>query len=102
MFGKLFNGNYGLAKTFWIGCFLANILWKFIFMISFAMQLPRFLILVLVLCFVLYFFAAYIGLWSASNKYKGSKFWVYLSRLVVILGLFILFASSISFLTMRA
>ena len=100
MFGKLFNGDYGLAKTFWIGCFLANILWKFIFMISFAMQLPRFLILVLVLCFVLYFFAAYIGLWSASNKYQGSKFWVYLSRFIVILGLFALFASSISFLMM--
>lgn len=98
MFNKLFNGDYGLAKTFWLGCFLPNILWKFIFTIAFAMKLPRALILIIVVCFVLYFFAAYIGLWSASNKYQGSRFWVYISKFLVFLGLIALFASAFNFL----
>lgn len=97
MFTKLFNGDYGLAKTFWLGCFLPNILWKIIFMIAIGMKLPRVLILIIVVCFVLYFFAAYIGLWSASNKYKGSRFWAYLSKFLVLLGLIALFASALNF-----
>ena len=98
MIDKLVNGDYGLAKTFWLWCFLGNFFWKLLFGFAYGAGLPKVLILLLGVCFILYFFAAYKGLWSASTKYQGNQIWKYLARLVVVLGSLSIVISAFSLL----
>lgn len=93
MLFKLLNGDYGLAKTFWIGCVLGNICWNAIFAGAYSLPLGKGLILLLGVGYALYFSAALIGLWTASGSYRGSKFWVVTSRLMIIVGMYELFTA---------
>ena len=86
MLNKLVDGDYGLAKTFWLGVFLGNFIWKLIFGFAYGVRFPSALIALLGVCAVIYFGAVYLGVWNASTKYQGNKLWKYLSRIIVVAG----------------
>ncbi len=76
-FSKLSNGDFGLAKTFWLynilASVVANILMKLVVSIEF-------LIFVLV-AIIAYSIPALIGLWKSASKYNGSKIWSVLAKI---------------------
>jgi hypothetical protein len=81
MFRKLYDGDYGLAKTFWSGFFILYFL------------LPALLIpsgsIILATVFLIYLVIQLKGVWAAANKYTGRKLWVFFAKcwvVVMILG----------------
>ena len=81
---KLINGEFSLAKTFWLygfivigalGCIGGGLLVYQMFYGLFAV----------ILVGLIYFVIQSIGLWRASSKYCGLKIWSVLSKFWVIL-----------------
>jgi|AP45_3_1055517.scaffolds.fasta_scaffold51892_1 hypothetical protein len=95
-FGKLSNGDFGLAKTYWrygVGVqFVVRI--AAIFIIFILSSLPagtlEFLLVIVSLAFTAYAIPLGMGIWRAANKYEGSKIWATLAKANVILGVFVL------------
>jgi hypothetical protein len=81
-FGKLINGDFGLAKTFWLYGVLLEII-----VISLATPKPYVSIFIaLMLVNDAYLIVLVIGIWRAANKYQGLKIWGWLAKIVVVLG----------------
>ena len=94
-FGKLSNGDFGLAKTYWrygIGVqFVVRIATVFIIFIpSLPAGTLEFLLVIVSLAFTAYAIPLGMGIWRAANKYEGSKIWATLAKANVILGVFVL------------
>lgn len=86
-FGKLSNGDFGLAKTYWqygvlVG-FVVNISTKAITSIG--------LLAMVMLVHFAYFIPLAMGTWRAANKYEGSKIWAVLAKIATILGMIMTF-----------
>ncbi len=68
-FSKLSNGDFGLAKTYWLYNVLVgtvfNILMKLIISIEFF--------IIALVAYIAYSIPVLIGLWQSANKYKGKK-----------------------------
>jgi hypothetical protein len=78
---KLIQGDYGLAKTYWLFGVLGNI----------VMSLPlpfiaEELILVLYLPLLSYSVVVLIAVWRAANRYQGPKYWSILAKIATVLG----------------
>ena len=83
-FGKLINGDLGLAKTFWLyGVVLELVVMTFL-------RPKPYLSLFIALMFIndAYLVVLMMGIWRAANKYKGLSIWAWLSKIAV--GLFAL------------
>ena len=83
-FGKLVNGDYGLAKTYW----LFGVLVAAIFIIVMNVPMSWRWYLFIAIGYTIYLFPLYVGIWSAANKYQGHKVWAVLAKIVVIIGVF--------------
>ena len=90
-FGKLSNGDFGLAKTYWLYWVLVGFVWNFAFQL---IESPV-LIIVVALAAMAYQVVVIIGTWRAAEKYEGSKFWAVLAKIVVVLCV-IFFAGRLS------
>ena len=81
-FQKLANGDFGLAKTYWIYGVLvgvvANILSNIITSIN---GLIIFMVL-----YTAYEIPVLMGIWRASDKYQGPSAWAVLAKIAVVLG----------------
>ena len=88
-FGKLSNGDFGLAKTYWIYGILvgigANIISNFINSVGF-------LVLFIVAC-TAYEIPVILGVWRSSSKYNGLKLWAILAKISVVLWVITLIAA---------
>jgi hypothetical protein len=80
-FENLSNGNYGLARTYWVyGVLLGLALCIPLYFIRTVVLIPYFLF------WTFYQMVVLTGIWKSSNKYKGSKIWVIMARFAAILG----------------
>lgn len=84
-FSRLWNGDIGLAKTYWIFGQAAGFIWGLALS---ALQLsPGSAVAKIFLSLMAaYFIFVFIGIWRASNKYQGNKSWARLAKLSVVLG----------------
>ena len=86
-FEKFINGDFGLAKTFWIFLVLANILFKvFIFLIEKSIDSYSFT--VLAIFWFIYQLLALIATTKAIEKYQGKKIWKIFAKIAVVLAWF--------------
>ena len=76
----LWNGRFGLAKTYWLWGTLSGIPWG----IALSLVTPgsNFAILV-VLAFFAYYVIVHVGIWRAASEYEGAKVWVILAKIAV-------------------
>ncbi|WP_295882319.1 serine/threonine-protein kinase [uncultured Thiohalocapsa sp.] len=79
-FPRLWRGDFGLAKTFWLYLVLVSVL------VGFALNLVESLpvLLLVLLLFTAYRVVALVGTWRAADRFTGSKVWGVLSKLVVV------------------
>ena len=98
---RFWNGDISLVISYWvIGCLL-NIIVSFI--IGFVLTLIFALIgisdisLNLFLHLILSAWVIFltVGIWRSANKYQGKKIWVYLTKIVLIIGLDLIISSSL-------
>jgi hypothetical protein len=85
-FGKLANGDFGLAKTYWLYGMLVSIV---VTVISNLITSVGGLA-ILTLAHTAYSIPLIMGIWRASNTYQGSKVWVILAKVAVVLGVIML------------
>jgi serine/threonine protein kinase len=91
-FGKLLNGDCGLARTYWLYGVLVNIVF-YILMTSLPSRIWDLRILrAVLLVHTAYQIAVYIGVWRAAGQYRGRKLWAILAKTAVVLGGFLLLA----------
>jgi len=92
VFSKLIDGDYGLAKTYWLFGVLVNVGFNILFKVAESTaSYPRQAlaqILILTSISVAYSVVVVIGTWRASGKYQGPKFWAILARIMVVIGIF--------------
>ncbi|MEK0452360.1 MAG: hypothetical protein AGIKBDMD_00290 [Synergistaceae bacterium] len=79
---NLYNGNYSLAKTYWIfgiiGSFIVRIIVAFPLAIS-STSTMKIITYILVLPSIGYLYVTVVGLIKSSRKYEGWKGWKYLA-----------------------
>lgn len=78
----LFNGDFGLAKTYWIFGVLVGIIVKIFshFITSSGLSV------ILLLAYLPYSVVVFIGTWRAADKYPGQRTWATLAKIGVVLG----------------
>lgn len=81
-FGKLANGDFGLAKTYWIYGVLAGIVVNIVLSVVTSIGALVFLML----AYIAYEIPVLMGTWRAANKYPGLKIWAILAQVAVVLG----------------
>jgi hypothetical protein len=81
-FTKLINGDFGLAKTYWLFGVVVGVVTQLI-----IIAVPsRPLFLILFFGFRIYEVPLLIGIWRASNKYIGNEFWSGISKFAVVVA----------------
>jgi hypothetical protein len=83
---NLLEGNYGLAKTYWLYDFLFGwLLTIFAYGIVILTKSPD-LFPYIFIFLIPYQVCVTIGVWNAASKYDGSKMWAVLARISVVLS----------------
>jgi len=81
-FKKLANGDFGLAKTYW----LYGVLFGFFVNIAMRLITSIGLLVIVMLVYTAYEIPVIIGVWRAAKKYQGPKIWAELAKIAVVLG----------------
>ena len=85
-FSKLINGNFSLAKSFWVYgvlvLFLLNIIFNVVIS-NFGVSVE--VIIGFMLVSTIYEITVIVGVWCASNKYQGQRLWAILAKIVMVL-----------------
>ena len=108
-FAKLIDGNFGLAKSFWVfGVlvpFVGNILVSIVISSSGKAEYPGVIAvywLVFMVFSTFYELVAIISVWQAANKYRGPRLWAILAKSVMVLwGIMLPFMWLVVILTIR-
>ena len=85
-FHKLANGDFGLAKTYWLYGVLVGVLANIISNI--ITSTPGLVIFMVV--YAAYEIPVLMGIWRASDKYQGPSVWAVMAKIAVILGVIML------------
>ncbi len=86
-FKKLRDGDYGLAKTYWLYGIVVGIVFAFIERLILMAMGKEGVLLALVIVLVSFVYAVFFqiqGLWRAAKKYQGSRIWAILAQIVVV------------------
>jgi hypothetical protein len=96
-FKKLSNGDFGLAKTYWLYGVLVGI-------VSNILMLGATPTMALLLVLVMIVYAAFqlTGVWNASNRYTGLKIWAILAKIAVVISILSLLSSILMVVGMGA
>lgn len=85
-FSKLINGDFGLAKSFWVYgvlvFFLSNIIFN-VAISNFGVSVG--MVIGFMLVSTIYEITVILGVWCASNKYQGQRLWAILAKIVMVL-----------------
>ena len=85
---KLSNGDFGLAKTYWLYGVVVGIAFR---VLTTIIPSPV-IVAILSVAWIAYAIFLYMGIWKAASKYTGEKIWAVLAQIMVVLGaLFLLF-----------
>jgi hypothetical protein len=84
---NLYEGNYGLLKTYWLYGVLGGIVMGLV--LGFTMGVAQSLVVTLLALAGLwaYQILVSIAIWNAARKYLGSKLWSVLARVGAVIGL---------------
>ncbi|TYC63819.1 hypothetical protein FMN52_00925 [Marinobacter sp. BW6] len=81
-FSKLVNGDFGLAKTYWLYGFVVGIVINVLTRI-----VPSLGALAVILALAIpYQVMVLLGVWRAAEKYQGRKAWAILAKVAAVLG----------------
>ena len=81
-FSKLVNGDFGLAKTYWLYGFLVGLIINVLTRI-----VPSLGALAVILAVAIpYQVMVLLGVWRAADKYQGRKAWAILAKIATVLG----------------
>ena len=76
----LWNGRFGLAKTYWLWGILSGIPWG----IALSLVTPGSNIAnLVVLAFFAYYVIVHVGIWRAASEYEGAKVWAIIAKIAV-------------------
>ncbi len=81
-FWKLANGDFGLAKTYWVYGVLVGVVVNIITNVVTSIGG----LVILILAYTAYQIPVIMGIWRAANKYQGPKIWAILAKIAVVLG----------------
>lgn len=81
-FSKLANGDFGLAKTYWVYGVLVSIALNITFKLISSYEV----VLIGLAATIAYSVPLYMGIWRAASKYPGNKIWSVLAKIATILG----------------
>ena len=85
---KLINGDYGLAKTYWLCGVLVGIVVNIIHSLVLTNVADSTAVIFgIPLALSAYSVVWVIGVWRASKRYEGSKLWPILAKIAAIFGL---------------
>jgi len=84
-FKKLSDGDFGLAKTYWLYGVLVSIVWNILIQGAILSDSIA-LIIVVLLVTIIYSVFLLTGVWNASNRYTGLKIWAILAKIYVVLS----------------
>lgn len=96
-FGKLVNGEFGLAKTYWLYGVLVGIV---VNIVSRGITSTGALMF-LIVAYTAYEVPVLIGTWRAASMYKGPSVWAILAKIAIILGALMLAVSLLGVLALR-
>lgn len=83
---NLVNGNYGLAKTYWLYGVLTSWLISLVGLAAVILTKSQGLGVVLLIVFFLYFVFIAAAIWNAANKYAGNRIWSALAKVSLVLS----------------
>lgn len=76
----LWNGRFGLAKTYWLWGVLSGIPWGLVL----SLVTPGSTLAILgLLALVAYYVIVNVGIWRAASQYQGIKAWAILAKVAV-------------------
>ena len=76
---QLIDGDFGLAKTYWLYFVVGSNL-----LLMFPISSSSFgLIVVSVLAAIVYVIVVLTGVWNSASRYTGSKIWSVLAKIIV-------------------
>ena len=79
---QLIDGDFGLAKTYWLYFVLgSNLLWLLLMFPISSSSLG--LIVVSMLAAIVYAIVVLTGVWNSASRYTGSKIWSVLAKIIV-------------------
>lgn len=79
---KLVNGDFGLAKTYWLYGFVVGLIINVLTRI-----IPSLGALAVILAVAIpYQVMVLLGVWRAADKYEGRKAWAILAKIATVLG----------------
>lgn len=81
-FTKLANGDFGLAKTYWLFGVAAG----FVLNVTLRGFTSVGVVMLLFLIYTAYMAFVFLGVWRASDKYTGRKVWAVLAKVATVLG----------------
>lgn len=84
-FSKLYNGEYSLARTFWLYYFLVTFLIGLLQGAFAATVVGMLLGIALGIFGLVYSIICVVGIWRAASKYTGFKLWAILAKIYVVL-----------------
>ncbi len=97
---KLIDGDYGLAKTFWVYGFLTKWVLNFILQLIARSSGSMGFISIGVFLITTYEILLLFGIWNSAKKYNGPSMWAIIAKILVILGLLTLIFGIMSFISM--
>lgn len=83
---NLFDGNYGLPKTYWAYGVLVNLVLGVVVGLVISISQSRAVAVLCVAAIGAYQVLITIAIWNAAAKYPGSKVWAVLARIGAVLG----------------
>jgi hypothetical protein len=93
-FIKFWYGDLSLPMSYWlVGVVFGLVVGFSIGMIAYSMGMPEAAINFLILPWAIY---STVGIWRSSDKYKGSKFWAVLTKILIVIGVISYFSGLIS------
>ena len=79
---QLIEGDFGLAKTYWLYFVLGGIAVNLLLMIPISSSSLG-LIVVFTLASIAYAIIVLTGVWNSASRYTGSKIWSVLAKIIV-------------------
>jgi len=89
---KLKDGDFGLAKTFWIYNILIGVVVQFMYAIIESIEPSTSMLLMVVaisIIVVIYAIICLIGLWKAASKYTGPRVWPVLTKIWIVFAIIV-------------
>ena len=86
---RVWRGEAGLARTFWVFGLAVSVLFKGVFLLvtATAGKSPAFVTILLALFILSLGYQAFISvaIWRSATRYQGKREWAYLAKAMVVL-----------------